>query len=143
MFALVLTRTENIHQTSSMWGSMLGFNGISLPTSLENNFSFLRNFGFNFSGLIPNFYVNPSEIILLIAILLLIVLFTPNTQQWMGQYKPAVDYYAGRIKGQWKANIWKQLQWKPSSIFAFISSFLLIISLFSLYQEQPFIYFQY
>ncbi len=143
MFALVLTRTENIDQTSSMWRSMLGFNGISLPTSLENNFSFLTNFGFNFSGLMPNIYVNPSEIIQLIIILLIIVLFTPNTQQWMGQYKPAVDYYAGRIKGKWKANIWKRLQWQPSSVFAFISSLLLIISLFSLYQEQPFIYFQY
>ncbi len=143
MFALVLTRTETLSQTLSMWRSMLGFNSISLPASLENSFSFLRSFGFEFTGLMPNVYANPSEITQLITILLIIVLFTPNTQQWMGQYKPAVDYYAGRIKGQWKANIWKRLQWKQTSIFAFISSLLLIISLFSLYKEQPFIYFQY
>lgn len=149
MFALVLSRTENISQTLSMWSSMLAFNGISLPSSLENNLSFLKVLGFEFSGLMPNFIYNsiyPSEVLQLlqlIMILLIIVLFTPNTQQWMGQYKPAVDYYAGRIKGQWKANIWKKLQWKPSSIFAFISFFLLAISLFSLNHEQPFIYFQY
>lgn len=143
VFALVLTRTETFSQTLSMWRSMLGFNGISLPTSLEHSLSFIRSFGFEFTGLMPNFYTKSSTIIQVIIILLSLVLFTPNTQQWMGQYKPAVDYYAGRIKGQWKANIWKKLQWKPISIFAFVSSFLLMISLFSLYKQQPFIYFQY
>ncbi|MEH2089708.1 MBOAT family O-acyltransferase [Nostoc sp.] len=79
----------------------------------------------------PVFNVARLNVMLQISFLLSIVWITPNTQQWMGKYEPALDYaeYSNKLNASNRSiDIWQKLQWKPSFVFSVIVGILIFIS---------------
>jgi alginate O-acetyltransferase complex protein AlgI len=124
---------------------MLGLNGLSLPQSLSSKLSFLSNFGITFQGTMPNLYSNVAEILPFIMILLVIVWFTPNTQQWLEQYQPSLDYFVTKKTLNWQTIFWQKLQWQPIAIWSLMVTLMTIVSFWSLSasHNHHFIYFNY
>ena len=79
----------------------------------------------------------------LIFCLFLIVLLAPNTQEWLGQYQPALDYYVFRTPITWRTKLWKLLQWQPNPFWSFLSATLAVVAISSFFQENQFIYFKF
>jgi hypothetical protein len=70
-----------------------------------------------------------------IWILLLVVWFAPNTQQFMSAFRPALampaDVSAGRCK------------WSPKPVYALIAAGLVTLAIFNLHRQSEFLYFQF
>lgn len=89
---------------------------------------------------------NPRLGLSLIALLFTIVLIFPNTQEWMAQFKPALNYYPNQLlKDETKslANFWLKFQWKPTASWAIVTATIGLVSVFSLSKISEFIYFQF
>ena len=144
-FALVLAKTKTLAAAVVVWRGMLGLNGISIPPFLQDRLSFLKSLGIQFDGLMPNFSTQASTVLPLIFILMVVVWFTPNTQQWMGQYSPALDYFSLKKALNTKNQFWQKLQWQPKTKWAITITIMTIYSLhvLSLSQSNRFIYFNF
>jgi hypothetical protein len=77
--------------------------------------------------------------------LLLIAWFTPNTQQWMGKYNPALTEPVEDEKNQseWQQKFWQDLSWKPNKIWTIIIASLTSLSLLCFSRVSEFLYFQF
>lgn len=76
----------------------------------------------------------PGPGFLMLAGLLVFVQLAPNTQEWMGNYQPVLEKVkpaGGRIA------------WRPTRLWAVAVSMLFAVSVFSMYREEVFIYFQF
>ncbi len=100
--AWVLFRAENLNAAITMLKAMIGFNGMSLSSSLPSG----KN---------------------LTLLLLFIAWFTPNTQQWMGQYEPALKQHVVKAAPAWCVRLWKRMQWQPTIAFGTITGVLMFI----------------
>ncbi len=72
-----------------------------------------------------------------IWILLLLVWFTPNTQQIMAGFKPALD-----ISNQVDPRT-SRIEWKPSILFSFVTAILACIALVNVTHVSEFLYFRF
>ena len=70
-----------------------------------------------------------------IWVLLLVVWFAPNTQQFMSACRPALMLPADTTEGR--------LKWSPRPIYALIAAALLTLAIFNLHQQSEFLYFQF
>ncbi|MBH8554609.1 MBOAT family protein [Nostocaceae cyanobacterium CENA357] len=122
VFAWVFFRAKNMNTAFAISKSMLGLNGLSFSNDLIE------------SGLF--------KIIFHISVLLVIVLFTPNVQEWMSKYEPVLNYE--KLKKLSSNNIvWSRLQWQPNKIYALVTSVLTVIALLHLTKVSEFLYFQF
>ncbi len=80
-----------------------------------------------------------SEALPWIILLIIIVLFLPNTQQIMRNYNPAFETYRGEIYSL----RYRYLEWKPRRDFAIFFAFLFFVSLLCLARPSEFLYFQF
>ena len=112
--AWVVFRADNLHTATVILKAMLGVNGISYGAT--NNLIM-------------------GDAIIYIWISLLIVWFTPNTQQIMATFRPALDCPENR-----KA---KRLIWQPTALWAFCVFCLGFTSIIMLSTQSPFLYFQF
>ena len=139
----VFFKANNFETATSILQSMFGFNGINLPDFTAPYLGFLRNFGIGFLGFTVNVGISQKYATFGIIILLLIAWITPNTQQWMGKYNPAltepVEYYQPR----WLQKIWYYLAWKPNKIWTVIIASLTSLSLLCFSRVSEFLYFQF
>lgn len=144
VFAWVPFRAETMAGTKNMLSGMLGFNGISLDPSalraLGDYGSWLLSVGVNFDGVLAHmegvttFYAGAW-----IISLLLIALVLPNTQQIMGKYHPAFETYKGEITPL----RWSWIAWRPTLIWALITTVLFVFNILSLTQISEFLYFRF
>jgi hypothetical protein len=164
----VFFKASDFETATSMLQSMFGFNGINLPTFLEPYLGFLRNMGVEFSGFTVNVGISQKYATFGILILLLIAWFTPNTQQWMGKYNPALTVLKDDAKlvlkdtaphmvyhtqakpigdekyqPQWQQKFWQDLSWKPNKIWTIIIASLTSLSLLCFSRVSEFLYFQF
>ena len=154
----VFFKASNFETATSMLQSMFGFNGINLPNFLEPYLGFLRNVGIGFSGFTVNVGISQKYATFGILVLLLIAWFTPNTQQWMGKYNPALTVLKdlSRIVGDTQAKpvedekyqsrwqkFWQDLSWKPNKIWTIIIASLTSLSLLCFSRVSEFLYFQF
>lgn len=79
----------------------------------------------------------------LLTLLLLIVWFTPNTQQWMGQYNPALAQPVAKTFIGWVDRSWQKLQWQPNLLWSIICTMLTVYSLLTLSKASEFLYFEF
>ncbi|HCF29384.1 MAG TPA: membrane-bound O-acyltransferase family protein, partial [Cyanobacteria bacterium UBA11049] len=111
----VLFRAKTLDAAVSVLRSMFGLNGISLPRGLATKLEFLQDLGLNvqFNGLTNSLDLKEGTVIASIAVLLLIVWFTPNTQQWMGEHNPiTLESEEPRVPKP-LLQLWQKLQWRP------------------------------
>lgn len=98
---------------------MIGLNGISLSESFS------------------------QESILWIISLLIIAWFTPNTQQWMEHYNPALNHNFIKNPSISYLGFWQRLQWKPNKFWAVIIAVISLVAILSISKENEFLYFQF
>ncbi len=70
-----------------------------------------------------------------IWILLLVIWFAPNTQQFLSAFRPALILPADVPSGRFK--------WSPAPVFALIAAALITLSIFNLHRQSEFLYFQF
>jgi len=121
VFGWVLFRADNLDSASVILQTMLGINGISLSASVVE-----------------------SQKKLLI-ILLLFIWLIPNSQQWMEQYKPALNLPVVKTYSRWRSQLWKKLQWQPNQPFGLILGIVLfiVIKIILTAPDSEFLYFNF
>lgn len=128
---------------SNVLSAMVGLHGYALPESYLAYFNKLANLGdylvtigwqFGDAGL----FKGVSEVFGL-AILLLISVVLPNTQQIMRRYRPAFETYHGEIK---RLN-YRWLEWRPTRVWALFSSAIFVLAILGLTRVSEFLYFQF
>jgi len=70
-----------------------------------------------------------------IWILLLVVWFAPNTQQFMSAFRPALAMPSDVAAGKFK--------WSPKPAYALIAAGLVTLAIFNLHRQSEFLYFQF
>ncbi|NET83882.1 MAG: MBOAT family protein [Moorea sp. SIO1F2] len=120
VFGWVLFRADNLDSASLMVQTMLGINGISLSASMV---TFKK----------------------LLIILFLFIWLIPNSQQWMEQYKPALNLPVVKTYSNWYSQVWKKLQWQPNQTFGIIIGVLLFIAIKTILTavDSEFLYFNF
>lgn len=133
VIAWVPFRANDMDAALSLWGGMFGFNGVSLPQSLEPRLSQLFGHTVAFDGLAPLTVLSVKEILLVMAIGQTIIWIFPNTQQWMSRYEPASD--AVHTPLPWG--------WRPIRTYGVAAGVLFAFTLLMLTRESSFLYFQF
>ena len=135
---------ENIPTGIEIIKGMLGANGIILPPDYIDHFNHflsmgthLQNLGVQFEDNIP--YFKGSTQLILIFILLITVLFLPNTHQIFWKYSPALD--STSITDRVNNNL--MLKWRPSATLAIFFTLLMAIIIFTMDSTSEFLYFQF
>lgn len=153
----VLFRADSIESAMAMLTTMFGLNGIELPLSLRGQLLFLEGHGFRFTGIIGNvpiFLGEAIEAVQGIFLLLVIVWFAPNVQEWMGCYSPVLssdsnqtlsadnsDSETKRLaKAGSQAFRW---QWRPNLMWSIIMAGVTAIAVLRLTRVSEFLYFQF
>lgn len=139
----VFFRANNFDTALGILGSMFGVNGLQLPPFIEPYLGFLRNWGIGFLGITVNVGISQKYSTFGIAILLLIVWFTPNTQQWMGMYNPTLTQPLVQNRPLWLERFWQVLSWRPNKIWTIIIAGLTSASLLCFSRVSEFLYFQF
>ena len=82
---------------------------------------------------------------LLSLALLAIAWFTPNTQQWLEKYQPALDTKVRMLNWSWFDSLWQKLYWRPNRIFGFVlgSAIFLIVKIALQAPQSEFLYFDF
>jgi alginate O-acetyltransferase complex protein AlgI len=139
----VFFRADSIGTAVAILNGMVGANGISLFSNLEPSLGGLKGWGVQFDGLAPILAGTDVRLVLLLIVgLLLIVWFTPNTQQWVERYGPALNYKASTAKSMGD-RLWKQVQWRPNGAWAIVSAGITAIALLNLTKVSEFLYFEF
>lgn len=139
----VFFKANSFEIATSILSSMFGFKGINLPDFTAPYLGFLRNFGVGFLGFTVNVGISQKYATFGIIILLSIAWFTPNTQQWMGKYNPALTEPIEYNQPQWLQKFWRYLSWKPNRIWTVIVAGLTSLSLLCFSRVSEFLYFQF
>jgi len=138
-------RAQTIDGAWSIFKSMFGLNGFSISERLIGKFGGAEDWllanGVVFDGFFANgvFGANPYYGVAWIIILLLISVALPNTQQIMRRYRPAFETYQGEIK---RLN-YRWLEWRPTRVWALISSAIFALAILGLTRVSEFLYFQF
>ncbi|MFZ2171322.1 MAG: MBOAT family protein [Methylococcaceae bacterium] len=132
----VVFRADSLNTAVAMFKAMAGMNGFVLPgkwlTKWGDFGQWLSAQGINFSKTEP--FIR-GKAINWILMSLLIVWFSPNTQQIMASFKPALDVPEGSPA--------KRLRWQPSYAWLVASVFCAVFSILSISELSEFIYFQF
>lgn len=142
VLAWVMFRAESLSGAINMYTAMFGFNGISLPLSLEPRLNAfhdtLNAFGVVYKGMFVNeVIVNPILGLQLIALMLFIIFFTPNTLEYLRQEKPALN-----VKAFLSVNS-SRIVWKPSILYLSILIIIASMAIMNIQKESEFLYFQF
>lgn len=148
--AWVFFKAETLATASTVLQGMAGMNGLSLPHSFSTALAFLKDWGVQFHGWMPNITIQVEEIAdveeleshgNLMLGLLLFVWLMPNTQQWISSNGTAADA-TGNFLFNYKA-LWKKLQWQPNHFWAVVSALLTVAALLNLAKVSEFLYFEF
>lgn len=115
--AWTMFRADNVSAAMAMLKAMAGFNGFVTP---------------KYTTTAP--LINGAALAW-ISVLLLIVWFTPNTQQIMANYKPALAVPEGGSEKRWV--------WQPSWVWLVVSVVGTVYAILSISKLSEFIYFQF
>lgn len=135
-FAWVVFRAKDINAAISILRTMLGLNGISLPSNWLFKWELIRtlfiDYGITFNVTAP---ILNGQAMMWLLVSILLVWFTPNTQQIMSNFEPCLDTFDSSDN--------KILSWKPSHAWLIVSIFCSVIALLSISDLSEFIYFQF
>jgi len=136
----VIFRAETLNGAMTMYSAMFGFNGLSLPNSISTLAPALLSI-FPDANIMTNgvgvFSEGSNDAKIVIACI--IVLFFPNTLEWMYINKPALNMgYFFKKKYNYKLSHWEQSV-KHARLMAIIA----MIAILSLGDASEFLYFQF
>lgn len=130
-------------------GAIMIFKGMfNLPYTLQGRFGSLEpmlvSIGFRFDG--PSISTHDYESILWLGFWLAFLWLIPNTQQWLGRFKPALNYdLASHPSGDNPRllRLWPRLQWQPTPLIATVVGVMFAASVLGLSRVMEFLYFQF
>ena len=131
--ALVWAKADSVAEALTMWRGMFGLNGWSQAIEGKSGWE----------TWVPNTQIALIPAVCLILVLLLIVVGTPNTQQWMEHYQPALDHYVMKKTKNFYQRFWQRCQWQMNSSWAIIGAVVAIVAIAFTAREQAFIYFKF
>lgn len=135
--AWVFFRAENIKSATGMLDGMMGSHGIVLPykylNKLGNISNYLASQGVQFRD--TRSFAGTEEL-LWILICFVIIWGTPNTQQILAKFTPALEMVDTKTENHW----W---EWKLTKTWLAIGMITAILSILSLSEVSEFIYFQF
>jgi alginate O-acetyltransferase complex protein AlgI len=136
VIAWVIFRAETVSSAIAIVKAMLGFNGFVLPASWLVKWGsfgqFLASHGMAFTATKP---LVKGTAMIWIALGLLIVWFTPNTQQIMALFKPALVVPEPETNQHWL--------WQPSWAWLGVTVLVAVFAILSISKLSEFIYFQF
>lgn len=143
VIAWVFFRAESLNGGTNILMAMFGNNGISLPVAFEislgTSFPWIKDYGVMFDGMFHNRIGSGWRAGMeLIAMLLLIAWFAPNTQQFMSDFGPAS--WNTRNKQPCRPNY---LKWKPSLTHAIATFIVLFVAITHITKASEFLYFNF
>jgi hypothetical protein len=138
VLAWVFFRASSFAAALRMLKGMSGVNGFALPPYLADVAAslvlvpILSDLGWPLPPLAP--------LVGVLAVLLAVVWFAPNTQQIMGGYDRALDPYPAPLPAPVPSR-----RWRPSPALAALAGLICFLSLLGLLTERPseFLYFQF
>jgi D-alanyl-lipoteichoic acid acyltransferase DltB (MBOAT superfamily) len=140
---LVVFRAETFSGSMEVISAMFGRNGLVLPAGLAPVFAstepWLAALGITFGEHEPNALASWSSGFEFIAVLLAIIWFMPNTQQFMRDFEPAFDTYRGKLEALSPA----RPRFALTTKWAVMMGLLLTITIGSLTRVSEFLYFQF
>jgi len=77
-----------------------------------------------------------------LALLLLIIWFAPNVQEWMGGYSPAL-HFEPKPSDKWTDRLLQKLQWQPSPTWALAAAVITVFAFLGLARVSEFLYFEF
>jgi alginate O-acetyltransferase complex protein AlgI len=133
-------RAESFEGVKNILNGMIGLNGFIIPQRFLNTLNKFHDFGdYLLSmgvelGSTPFFRGNPENL----WIILLFIMFMPNTQQFMSNYEPALDAYKGNLtqKEGW-------IRWRPTVFWSVVIIIMFIFSIHEMSNISEFLYFQF
>lgn len=161
--AWVYFRAESLDTAHNLLAGMFGFNGIALPAEwldrspaivdilqslnvefkpligagpMMDLFADLRSFAGMESSLTG---IGPLSALIYMTPLLLWVLFAPNTQQFLKQFKPAFEAYDGQIRAVKPA----VFSFRLNLFWAILTALLMAYSIFGTTGTSQFLYFNF
>ncbi len=143
-FAVVVAwvpfRADNLQVAKTMLNSMFSLQSISLPKSILNKFTILKEYaellGFQGEGMFFNGLANWHYGLLWIAGLLVCAFIMPNTVQMMSKH----FIPAGAVLE--KSSLF-QFHWQPVKRWSVLLAMLALISIMLISEESEFLYFQF
>lgn len=144
VIAWVFFRAKDLDSALLMMKGMMGINGISIPLTIADKLgtpikSLLSSLGIALvtEGASQMFFTYIWSMTLLA-----IAWFTPNTQEWLKRYNPALDY--NPTKAVDSSNKWdKSLTWQPNLLWSITLGIIAGIGLVYLRKASLFLYFQF
>ena len=136
----VIFRAETLNGAITMYSAMFGFNGLSLPNSISTLAPALLSI-FPDANIMTNgvgiFSEGSNDAKIIIACI--IVLYFPNTLEWMHITKPALNMeHFFKKKYNYKLSYWEQ-----SAKHARLMAMMAMIVILSLGDASEFLYFQF
>lgn len=147
--AWVFFRGKDLESSLAILNGMAGMNGLVLPESWLYSLGWIgqlmMRYGIDFGD--TNTFAGSIELAW-IALLALVVLFMPNTQQIMEGFKPVLDMPQEKQRMVWKwcdlqAIIPWSIQWRPNMVWAMILVVVATWGLLNLSKVSEFLYFQF
>jgi D-alanyl-lipoteichoic acid acyltransferase DltB (MBOAT superfamily) len=137
--AWVFFRAPTLPAAMTVLEGMAGVNGVVLPAGWRESlppalYDALRALGLRFGD--PGQFKGAAQLAW-IAALLAVAWFTPNTQQWLAAWKPALDASSA------PASAAPAIAWRPTRIWAVPMAMLAALVLASLGRVSEFLYFQF
>lgn len=140
-------RASSLHSGMSMWQSMAGLNGISLPSSIGDHFPgmeiWLIEHGAHVQGMFPHSLVVWKEAVMWLIGLMFVVWISPNTQEIMRRYYPACENSMLQASNLGDGKLLAMLQWRPSTRWAVVTGLIGTTAILSLAKVSEFLYFQF
>ncbi len=139
----VFFRAKDMSTAWNIIKGMLGLNGISFPANIADALKikgFLANLGVSFT------VSGGTEMVftyLWVVVLLAIAWVTPNTQEWMALYSPALNENVRHSDNELGSNFWKRLRWMPTKIWSIIIGIIAGLGIVYLLRPTEFLYFQF
>ena len=136
IIAWVPFRAESFETTAIVLSGMAGLNGFVLPPALSGVFP-AGLFSVSF-GPLPYFTFFKQD--LLIVVLLAMALYLPNTQQWLGRYRPAIGRWSLAARSPFR-----HILWRPAPAFTLVVAVFAAVSFVFMLVGKPseFLYFQF
>jgi hypothetical protein len=143
VFSLAFFRAQDMDAAMQIVRGMLGMNGIALPLEWQNQLGPLEpallRLGVSFQHLHGrlNDVGFTSDAFKWLFMLGFLIWCTPNTQQIMGRYFPALTVY----QGDKQAVSW--LLWKPTILWSIAAALLAIVGMANITKVSEFLYYQF
>ena len=139
--AWVPFRAESMEGTMAFFRAMFGGNGLLRSHISEGGIALAEVIGSSSIsfGAMFNEGIVSGKGAAWILVLLLFVVWLPNTQQIMRRYKPALQIYKNEIKRM--DYLW--LEWRPLGLWAIFYSLVFMFAMFNLSSASEFLYFQF